>query len=309
MLKTLSKASRAPLLVIGVGCAGLLISDVSNAQLSMEYGADLRYRYEWFDIDETSKASTIRLGLKAKANVGDYFSGFAEFEAVEQFNNGYNVPTVPDQNKPGYPVIADPSGSEMNQAYVQYADLAGLLQMRAGRQEIMLNNGRFISTSGLRQNHQSFNGFTLTTVPVAGLKLESGYLNRALRVLGERASNGRADMDSHFYNLGYQIDNLGTLKTYACCWTMTVSQPIPSILTACALKAVRLWPAGSSCPPWNTQFSEMPGTTRIMSMRSISCWSWAFRCPISPIVRATICSVASRSPTSSSRLCRIASTV
>ncbi|WOD09674.1 alginate export family protein [Pseudomonas sp. NyZ704] len=214
MLKTLSKASRAPLLVIGVGCAGLLISDVSNAQLSMEYAADLRYRYEWFDIDETSKASTIRLGLKAKANVGDYFSGFAEFEAVEQLNNGYNVPTVPDQNKPGYPVIADPSGSEMNQAYVQYADPAGLLQMRAGRQEIMLNNGRFISTSGLRQNHQSFNGFTLTTVPVAGLKLEYGYLNRALRVLGERASNGRADMDSHFYNLGYQIDNLGTLKTY-----------------------------------------------------------------------------------------------
>lgn len=214
MRKTKWKALRAPLTVMGVGFAALLISDVSNAQVSMEYGADLRYRYEWFDINETSKASTLRLGLKAKASVGDYFSGFAELEAVEQFNDGYNVPTVPAQNKPGYPVIADPRGTEMNQAYVQYADPAGLLQMRAGRQEIMLNNGRFISTAGLRQNHQSFNGFTLTTVPLAGLKLEYGYLNRVLRVLGKRASNGRADMDSHFYNLGYQIDNVGTLKTY-----------------------------------------------------------------------------------------------
>lgn len=126
MRKTKWKALRAPLTVMGVGFAALLISDVSNAQVSMEYGADLRYRYEWFDINETSKASTLRLGLKAKASVGDYFSGFAELEAVEQFNDGYNVPTVPAQNKPDYPVIADPRGTEMNQAYLQYADPAGL---------------------------------------------------------------------------------------------------------------------------------------------------------------------------------------
>lgn len=203
------------LAVLGVSGVALGISDNASADLRMEYGADLRYRYEWFDMQETSRASTIRLGLKAKANVGDHWSGFAELEAVEQlFADDYNVPTVPGQSRPGYPVIADPRGSELNQAYVQYANPDTAVQLRAGRQEIMLNNGRFISTAGLRQNHQSFDSFTFSAMPMAGLKLDYGYLNEVHRVLGRQASNGRADMDSHFYNVAYLLADEGVLKTY-----------------------------------------------------------------------------------------------
>lgn len=215
MIKETSQRLRRTMAMLGVSCVGLGISDPSFADMSMEYGADLRYRYEWFDMRETSRASTIRLGLKAKANVGDYWSGFAELEVVEQlFADDYNVPTVPGQSRPGYPVIADPRGSELNQAYLQYAHPGTAFQLRAGRQEIMLNNGRFISTAGLRQNHQSFDAFTFSAMPMSGLKLDYGYLNEVHRVLGRQASNGRADMDSHFYNVAYQLADMGVLKTY-----------------------------------------------------------------------------------------------
>lgn len=200
---------------LGVSIVGLGFADMALADIRMDYGADLRYRYEWYDMEETSKASTLRLGLKARAQVGDHWSGFAELEAVEQlFGDDYNVPTIPSQNRPGYPVIADPRGTELNQLFVQYVNPRGALQLRLGRQEIMLNNGRFISTSGLRQNHQSFDAFTLTAAPLAGLKIEYGYLETVRRVLGRRASNGQADMGSHFYNVGYSIDAVGVLKTY-----------------------------------------------------------------------------------------------
>ncbi|UAW99614.1 alginate export family protein [Halopseudomonas nanhaiensis] len=203
------------LAALGISIVGLGFTELALADIRMEYGADLRYRYEWYDMEETSRASTIRLGLKARALVGEHWSGFAELEAVEQvFADDYNVPTIPSQNRPGYPVIADPRGTEINQAFVQYANPDRALQLRLGRQEIMLNNGRFISTAGLRQNHQSFDAFTLAVAPLDGLKIEYGYLDRVRRVLGRRASNGQADMDSHFYNVGYAVDDVGVLKTY-----------------------------------------------------------------------------------------------
>lgn len=203
------------LAALSVASAALTFSETAPAELRMEYGADLRYRYERFDMEETSNASTLRLGLKARAHLGERWSGFAELEAVEQlFGNRYNVPTVPSQSRPGYPVIADPPGTEFNQAYLQYAAGEGRLQLRAGRQEVMLNNGRFISTAGLRQNHQSFDALRLSLAPAEGWTVDYGYITRVHRAVGRRASNGRADMASHFYNIGYRIAGAGELKTY-----------------------------------------------------------------------------------------------
>ena len=188
------------------------------ADVSMEYASNLRYRYEYFDIDQapgTSKASTARLGISAKANLASGFSAFADFEAVEQiFEDEYAVPFIPDPDMTGYPTIADPQGAEVNQAYIAYSNPQHKTQVRVGRQEVMLNNGRFISTSAWRQNHMSFNGATFSISPTDAFKIDYGYLGRVLRVTGEEASNGRANMDSHFYNLAYSLKDVGVFKTY-----------------------------------------------------------------------------------------------
>jgi len=203
------------------GSAGALadVTDVTDAtNVTMEYASSLRYRYEYFDIDEapgTSKASTARLSVSAKANLNSSFSAFADFEAVEQiFEDEYAVPFIPDPETAGYPTIADPQGTELNQAYIAYSNSAYKTQLRIGRQEFSVNNGRFISNSAWRQNHQSFNGASFSISPTDALKFEYGYLTRVLRVTGEEAGNGRANIDSHFYNLAYTVKDIGVFKTY-----------------------------------------------------------------------------------------------
>jgi hypothetical protein len=188
------------------------------ADVTMDYASSLRYRYEYFDIDEapgTSKASTARLSISAKANLGSGFSAFADLEAVEQiFEDEYAVPFIANPETAGYPTIADPQGAEVNQAYFAYNDAGYKTQLRIGRQEVVLNNGRFISNSAWRQNHQSFNGATFSISPTESFKIDYGYLSRVLRVTGEEAGNGRANMDSHFYNLAYSVKDVGVFKTY-----------------------------------------------------------------------------------------------
>lgn len=198
--------------------ASLLASDLALAEIKLDYGSSLRYRYEFYDTDtavDASKASTLRLGLFAKTTLTENFGTYVDVEAVEQvFEDDYNIPTIPNQTMAGYPVIADPQGTEINQAYISYTALAGKLQAKLGRQEVMLNNGRFISTSGWRQNHQSFNGFSASYAPSASVKVDYGYLSRVLRVSGEESSNGRTDMDGHFFNAAYSVKDLGVFKAY-----------------------------------------------------------------------------------------------
>lgn len=197
----------------------LVASDIALADIKMDYGSNLRYRYEHFDMDaspDASKASTLRLGLSAKATFSDNFGAVVDVEAIEQvFEDDYNIPTIPGQTLPGYPVIADPQGTELNQGYFTYTGAGGKVQAKLGRQEVMLNNGRFISFSGWRQNHQSFNGFTGSFAPTASIKVDYGYLTKLLRVSGEESSNGRTDLEAHFVNAAYTVKDVGVFKAYA----------------------------------------------------------------------------------------------
>jgi hypothetical protein len=206
------------LLCAAIFSCTLLGSTSALADITMDYASSLRYRYEYFDIDEapgTSKASTARLSVSAKANLVSGFSAFADFEAVEQiFEDEYAVPFISNPETAGYPTIGDPQGAEVNQAYIAYNHAKFKTQVRVGRQEVVLNNGRFISNSAWRQNHQSFNGATFSISPTDAFKIDYGYLSRVLRVTGEEAGNGRANMDSHFYNLAYTFKDVGVLKTY-----------------------------------------------------------------------------------------------
>lgn len=205
------------LLVCGGGC---ISSSLANA-IDIEYGTSLRYRYEYFSRDQDtdtppgaeSKASTVRLGVILEAKFGAGFAAFADVESVHQLGeDNYNIPTIPSQSIPGYPVISDPEGIELNQIHLRWSGPMRAI-MKVGVQEIKLNDGRFISDSLWRQNHQSFDAATLTTAPSDDVTVELGHLRRVHRVLGSEASNGRTDLLGNFYNLAYVLP-VGVLKTY-----------------------------------------------------------------------------------------------
>ena len=206
--------------LFALGAACLL--PASAPAIEIEYDSNLRYRYELFSRDQDattpanadSKASTLRLGVTLNAKLGNGFGGLVEIESVHQIGeDDYNIPTIPSQAIPGYPVIGDPEGTEMNQAYMSWQGPMNTV-VKLGRQEIKLNEGRFISNSGWRQNHQSFNAASLSSAPFERFNLELGHLTRVYRVVGDDASNGRTDLSGNYFNLAYTLPDVGVIKAY-----------------------------------------------------------------------------------------------
>ncbi|MGQ0618332.1 MAG: alginate export family protein [Panacagrimonas sp.] len=217
------RRAAAPLALLGAVLAPVPgVQAAPDAAPSLVFSHNLRYRYEYFSRDRDavtppdaeSKASVLRLALGADATLTRSLGLFAEFEHVAQVGeDDYNIPTIPGQAMPGFPVIADPEGSEINQAYVR---IKGPFEatLKVGRQELQINNGRFVSISGWRQNHISYDGATLALAPADGWNLQYGYLSKYLRVTGSEASNGRAEMSSNLFNIKRSFGKDSSLAFY-----------------------------------------------------------------------------------------------
>jgi hypothetical protein len=125
---------------------------------------------------------------------------------------------------PGSPVqrdiIADPTGTEINQAWLAYAYSTTNFSasVKGGRQMITLDNQRFVGNVGWRQNSQTFDAAALKLAPLKGLDLFYGYLWNVNRIFGDDPSlaAGTSDFksDSHLINASYAISPLFKLTGY-----------------------------------------------------------------------------------------------
>jgi hypothetical protein len=113
----------------------------------------------------------------------------------------------------GRAVVADPEGTEVNQAFVTFAQ--GKTTLHLGRQRLVLDNARFIGDVGWRQNQQTFDAVTLVNKDLAKTTLTYAYLDRVQRVFGARHAQGRWRSDSHVFNASYTGLPTGTLTAYA----------------------------------------------------------------------------------------------
>ena len=111
---------------------------------------NLRYRYEDVDqtgFDEQGKASTLRTVLSYRTLWWKGLSAMVEFENVVNigFSNEHNNAGADSLwNEVGdRPVIADPPLTEINQACLDWKPLDSM-PIRGGRQEIIVDNSRFV---------------------------------------------------------------------------------------------------------------------------------------------------------------------
>ncbi|MBF7729418.1 alginate export family protein [Pseudomonas sp. N040] len=156
---------------------------------------DERYRYEYVDQDaapgkpalDHANAQTLRSRLGVQSGQLYGLSALVEADNVSRIGDaGYNS-TRNGQTQ--YSVVADPDGTEINQALLRYDNPLGNLV--AGRQRINLDNQRFIGSVAWRQNEQTFDGGLGQLKPVDGLTLTGAYLSNVNTVFGP--DNGRYD--------------------------------------------------------------------------------------------------------------------
>lgn len=175
---------------------------------------NVRARYEGVDQSGLKDASAItlrtQLGYTTAAFEG--FTASVEFENIVSPDGDAYSQAGLNPGGTGRAVVADPTGSEVNQAWLAYT--TGKSTLTLGRQNLVLDNARFIGNVAWRQNMQTFDGVTLKDKSFDKLSLNYGYLSRINRVFGDRHAQGNWDSDSHVFNAAYTGLPAGTLTGY-----------------------------------------------------------------------------------------------
>jgi len=200
----------APLLVVGAIAVAMPAAAEEKSNTGKFYG-DFRLRYESVSQEnalEDADALTLRSRLGYKTAKYEGFSAVIEVENSTSLIDDFSVP--PSSVRTGeFSVIADPEGTELDQAFVQYSNET--LTAKIGRQVITLDGHRFVGHVGWRQDRQTFDAALLTYKPTKDFVINATYIDKRNRIFSDDA-----DLDSKdtILNTSYNTP-VGKLVGYA----------------------------------------------------------------------------------------------
>lgn len=190
-------------------------SGLKLGQEDAKYGqfkVDLRYRFEMVDVanngKETAYANTLRLRLGYLTPEFHNFQGYAEYEGNLAMQKDYFSPLSNWQGDPTREVVADPQTSELNQLWISYKGIPDT-EIKAGRQEINIDDQRFIGTVAWRQMEQTFDSGVITNTSIENLTLKAGYIGQIQDIWSQER-----DVNFPFANVKYNFQELATVTAY-----------------------------------------------------------------------------------------------
>ena len=195
-----------------------LQAEQSLAEMIKEgkFGYSFRYRLETVDqdsFDEDATASTLRGRLNFKMGGETGLAFFVEGDYVLEVGaDDYNAGGGNTPSRSQYPVVADPDGGDLNQAWIHWKSKGGTL-MRAGRQRIILDNARFVGNVGWRQNEQTYDGLYVQH-KAGGYDLQAAYIDQVNRIFGDDVDAGEHDNSTWLFNVSKSWKNYGKLTAY-----------------------------------------------------------------------------------------------
>lgn len=140
---------------------------------------DLQMRPRYESVQQNGKpdnadALTMRtlLGYTLKPEAG--FGGMLQFINVSNLGAAHYNSTR--NGRTAYPVVADPSVSDVNQAFLSYLGIPDT-RVKLGRQIIILDNSRFVGNVDFRQNMQTFDGFTIENGSIPKTRLFAAHIS------------------------------------------------------------------------------------------------------------------------------------
>ena len=194
--------------------------DLGEAIAGGKTSLGFRYRLESVSqdgIDKDALASTARARLTWNSTETDSLSFGIETDyqlilGIEDFNSTTN-------GKTEYPVVADPDGFDLNQAFVKYQQ--DNVTITAGRQRINHGSQRFIGGVAYRQNEQTYDGLRVQT-SAGGLNLDYAYIHNINRIFGpgDGAQPGDWYGNSHAFRASIEAAPGHTFAGYAYLWDL-----------------------------------------------------------------------------------------
>ena len=176
-----------------------------------------RYRYEMVDqdgIDKDAGASTLKSRITWKSAAYNGFTAGIEVDNVTVIGNeSYKTPT---NGMAGYPIVADPKGTDVNQAFVGYS--ASSYSGKLGRQRILHAGQRFVGGVGWRQNEQTYDALSVSVPSLGAVKVDYSYIWNVNRIFGPVDSAVQAKQwgsDSHALLASYSPAKGHSLTGYA----------------------------------------------------------------------------------------------
>ncbi len=176
-----------------------------------------RYRYEFVDQDGVGKdanASTLKSRLTYKSAVYKGLTATMEVDNVTIIGDeNYRTPT---NGNISYPIVADPDGTDFNQATLSYR--ADDFTATFGRQRILHGGQRFVGGVGFRQNEQTYDALTLSSKAVGPLSIDYSYIWNVNRIFGPKDSAVQAkrwESDSHVAYASFSPAKGQSIKGYA----------------------------------------------------------------------------------------------
>ena len=206
-------------LAVAVATSGFSSSAFADAKGFIKDGkADVNLRYRLETVDEEAKdkdavASTLKGRLTLQSGVVNGFKVNAEIDTVLNVGaDDYNDASGVDP-KAQYPVVADPTGTDLNQLNVSYQK--DQLKVVAGRQRIVLGNQRFVGGVAWRQNEQTYDGVRAQYQVNPRLSLDYSYVAQVNRIFGPDGPKAEAEGALQLFNGDFQIDEQHKVTAFA----------------------------------------------------------------------------------------------
>ena len=207
------------LTVIGIGALFSPVTSAENLADAISNGdANLSFRYRFETVDQSgfernAYASTLRTRVNYKTESYRGWQFFIEADNVmEIFADNYNAGGGNTPNNGQYPVVADPTGTEINQAWFSHA-FTDDHKLTVGRQRILLDNQRFVGGVGWRQNEQTYDAVSFNA-KVAESQLFLSYIENVNRIFGDDVAAGNHDNQSFLANWSNTWHDRHQLRAY-----------------------------------------------------------------------------------------------
>ncbi len=159
---------------------------------------------------DTASALTLRSLIGWQTVPFHGFSFAAQITDVHEFTDNFNDRrnNLTESGKASYPNVVDPGYTDINQLFVDWTGIKNT-RLRLGRQQLNLDNVRFIGDIGFRQNMQVFDGISILNSSIPDTEIFAAHFGK-VRQITTILRDGNIDI----FNAKYKISPTESLIGY-----------------------------------------------------------------------------------------------